>query len=101
VFEDGLAAVDEELELGRVNRRSGQVVVLVQGPVDFSDQEPPALEHNFNLVKARLGFTTHVRERTTPSYDWQGLMNLFVKADYKGGGCWKRAAKTRPTAWRR
>jgi hypothetical protein len=49
-----------------------------------SDQEPPGLEHNFNLVKTRLGFTTHVRELNTPGYDWQALMNLFVKSDYKG-----------------
>ncbi len=49
-----------------------------------SDQEPPGLEHNFNLVKDRLGYTTHVRELDTPGYAWQDLITLLVKARYKG-----------------
>lgn len=49
-----------------------------------SDQEAPGLEHNFNLVKARLGATTHMRQLDTPGYDWQALVTLLVKADYKG-----------------
>lgn len=42
------------------------------------------LEYNFNLVKNRLGDTTHVRELNVGSYPYQDLMNLFVKANYKG-----------------
>ncbi len=61
-----------------------------------SDQEPPGLEHNFNLVKSRLGFTTHVRELDTPGYDWQALANLFVRAGYKGW--WLLEAGSTPPA---
>ncbi len=49
-----------------------------------SDLEKPGLEYNFNLVKARLGATTHVRELDTPGYPWQELATLFVKAGYQG-----------------
>ncbi|MFI5381165.1 MAG: sugar phosphate isomerase/epimerase family protein [Tepidisphaerales bacterium] len=49
-----------------------------------SDKEQPGLEHNFDLVKARLGKTTHVRQLDTPGYPFQDLLNLFVKAGYNG-----------------
>lgn len=42
------------------------------------------LEYNFNLVKDRLGDTVHVREFNVGTYPYQDLMNLFVKARYKG-----------------
>lgn len=42
------------------------------------------LEHNFNLVKNRLGDTVHVREMNIGTYPYQELMNLFVDMDYKG-----------------
>ena len=42
------------------------------------------LEHNFNLVKNRLGDTVHVREMNIGTYPYQELMNLFVNMDYKG-----------------
>ncbi len=42
------------------------------------------LEYNFNLVKDRLGDTTHVREFNVGSYPYQDLMNLLVKANYRG-----------------
>jgi hypothetical protein len=48
-----------------------------------SDQDG-GLEQNFNLVKSRLGLTTHVRELDAPGYAWQELANLFVKSGYKG-----------------
>jgi hypothetical protein len=48
-----------------------------------SDQDG-GLEQNFNLVKPRLGLTTHVRELDTPGYPWQQLATLFVKAQHKG-----------------
>ncbi|MDD4872106.1 MAG: TIM barrel protein [Kiritimatiellae bacterium] len=42
------------------------------------------LEANFNLIKARLGATTHIRPLDTPGYPWDKLVELFVKSDYKG-----------------
>lgn len=42
------------------------------------------LEHNFNLVKKRIGDITHVRELNVGAYPYQQLMNLFVKMDYNG-----------------
>jgi len=61
-----------------------------------SDQEPPGLEHNFNLVKDRLGRVTHVRELDTPGYDWQMLARLFVRAGYRGW--WLLEAGSKPPA---
>ena len=49
-----------------------------------TDLEEPGLEHNFNLVKGRLGKTAHVRTFTSPDYPWPELIRLFVKADYRG-----------------
>lgn len=49
-----------------------------------TDLEAPGLESNFNLVKDRLGMTTHVRTFTSPDYPWGDLMKLFVKAGYQG-----------------
>jgi len=48
------------------------------------DLEDPGLEHNFNLVKARLGSTTHVRQLDIQDYPWQQLLELFVTARYDG-----------------
>lgn len=42
------------------------------------------LEHNFNLVKARLGATTHVHELDGDRYPFQQLIDLLVRADYGG-----------------
>lgn len=42
------------------------------------------LEANFNLVKERLGTTTHVRELNIGDYPYQQLMDLFVAMDYQG-----------------
>ncbi len=42
------------------------------------------LEYNFNLVKDRLGDTTHVRELNVGSYPYPDLMGLLVKANYRG-----------------
>jgi len=49
-----------------------------------ADLKGDGLEANFNMVKARLGATTHVRELNAPGYPWDKLIELFVKADYKG-----------------
>jgi len=49
-----------------------------------SDLEPPGLEHNFNLVKGRLGVTTHVRPLDIKDYPFQDLFKLLVTAKYQG-----------------
>ncbi|MBC8114846.1 MAG: TIM barrel protein [Candidatus Saccharimonas sp.] len=48
------------------------------------DLEDPGLEHNFNLVKARLGETTHVHLMDSKTYPHQQLLDLYVKLDYSG-----------------
>ena len=48
------------------------------------DLEAPGLEHNFNLVKDRLGRTTHIHRFDVNNYPWAQLMELFVRADYSG-----------------
>lgn len=58
--------------------------VLVCWNSNPQDLEAPGLEHNFNLVKNRLGPTTHVRCFDTTHYPWTELLDLFVKMDYAG-----------------
>jgi len=41
-----------------------------------ADLEGEGLEHNFNLVKDRMG--------KTPGYPWQELIGLYVAMDYRG-----------------
>lgn len=48
------------------------------------DLQGEGLEYNFNLVKDRLGATTHVRELNVGEYPYQKLMDLFVGIDYDG-----------------
>ena len=48
------------------------------------DLEAPGLEHNFNLVKDRLGQTTHIHRFDAKNYPWAQLLDLYVKADYSG-----------------
>jgi sugar phosphate isomerase/epimerase len=47
-----------------------------------SDLDAPGLEHNFNLVKNRLGATAHVK--ALDGYPFAELMKLFVRAGYRG-----------------
>ncbi len=42
------------------------------------------MEHNFNLVKDRLGSTVHVRELNIGDYPYQELIKLLVSMDYEG-----------------
>lgn len=42
------------------------------------------LEYNFNLVKNRLGATTHIHEMDSTTYPFQQLLDLFVGIDYDG-----------------
>jgi hypothetical protein len=46
--------------------------------------EAPGLEHNFNLVKNRLGQTTHIHRFDVKNYPWPQLLDLYVRADYSG-----------------
>jgi hypothetical protein len=48
------------------------------------DLEAPGLEAHFNMVKNRLGATTHVRQLDSTDYPFQELLKLFVKAKYRG-----------------
>jgi sugar phosphate isomerase/epimerase len=48
------------------------------------DLEAPGLAHNFNLVKDRLGRTTHIHRLDAKNYPWPELLDLYVKADYSG-----------------
>jgi sugar phosphate isomerase/epimerase len=49
-----------------------------------ADLEGEGLEHNFNLVKDRMGATAHVRPLDSPGYPYQQLLNLYVKINYRG-----------------
>jgi sugar phosphate isomerase/epimerase len=49
-----------------------------------TDLTGQGLEHNFNLVKDRLGDTTHVRELTVADYPYAELMRLLVQSHYSG-----------------
>lgn len=48
------------------------------------DTNGQGLEHNFNLVKNRLGATVHVHELGTGSYPYQEFINLLKGIDYQG-----------------
>lgn len=48
------------------------------------DLKGDGLEHNFNLVKDRLGATTHVRELTEGDYPYDKLFSLFRGVNYAG-----------------
>ncbi|MDZ7615431.1 MAG: TIM barrel protein [Patescibacteria group bacterium] len=50
-------------------------------PIDLKDE---GFEHNFNLLKDRLGATAHIRELDWPGYPWQRLIDLMVAMDYRG-----------------
>jgi sugar phosphate isomerase/epimerase len=50
-------------------------------PTDLMDG---GLEANFDLVKKRLGHTTHVHELDDPKYPFRDLYRLLVGVDYAG-----------------
>lgn len=58
------------------------------------DLDEPGLEHNFNLVKGRLGATAHLKGLDVKGYPFQELMTLFVKANYHGW--WLLEATSKP-----
>lgn len=49
-------------------------------------------QHNFNLVKNRLGDTIHIHEIDTFQYPWQDLFNELVKMKYSGWTLWECAS---------
>jgi len=49
-----------------------------------ADLQGEGLEHNFNLLKDRMGATAHIRPLKTPGYPWQELIDLYAKIDYHG-----------------
>ena len=50
-------------------------------PTDLKGQ---GLEHNFRLVRDRLGMTTHVRELDLDNYPYQRLFELLLETHYQG-----------------
>ena len=63
---------------------------------NVSDLEQPGLESNFDLVKARLGRTTHVRQLDSKDYPFAELMKLYVKANYQGWWLLEAGGKKAP-----
>ena len=49
-----------------------------------TDLEGQGLEHNFRLVRDRLGMTTHVRELDLDNYPYQRLIELLLETNYQG-----------------
>ena len=49
-----------------------------------SDLEGQGLEHNFRLVRDRLGMTTHIRELDLDNYPYQRLIELMLETNYQG-----------------
>ena len=58
--------------------------VVVCWNSNAQDLAGKGLEHNFNLVKDRLGPTLHSRELHDKRYPYQQLIALLVKMDYAG-----------------
>jgi sugar phosphate isomerase/epimerase len=48
------------------------------------DLRGEGLQYNFNLVKNRLGATTHVRELNSTNYPYRQFLDLLVGAGYAG-----------------
>ncbi|OGV69383.1 MAG: xylose isomerase [Lentisphaerae bacterium RIFOXYA12_FULL_48_11] len=49
-----------------------------------NDLAGDGLDANFNMIKTRLSSIAHIRPLDTPGYPWDRLVELLVKADYKG-----------------
>ncbi len=49
-----------------------------------TDLTGEGLEHNFHLVKNRLGQTVHVRELNQTGYPYPQLLSLLARCDYSG-----------------
>jgi sugar phosphate isomerase/epimerase len=48
------------------------------------DLKGQGLRHNFDLLKDRLGYTTHTRYLDYPKYPFQELIDMMVAIDYDG-----------------
>ena len=64
---------------------------------NVSDLQDGGLEHNFNLLRSRLGRTTHVRQLDSKDYPFQTLLGLFVKSGYNGWWLLEAGGKKPPT----
>lgn len=51
---------------------------------DKRDMQGKGLEHNFNLIKDKLGNTVHAHDFKDKNFDYQQQMNLLVKAKFNG-----------------
>ena len=51
---------------------------------NVSDLQDGGLQHNFDLVRSRLGYTTHVRQLDSADYPFQKLLEMFVESGYNG-----------------
>ena len=51
---------------------------------DKRDMAGKGLEHNFGLIKDKLGNTIHAHDFKDKGFDYQQQMNLLVKANYNG-----------------
>jgi len=49
-----------------------------------TDLQGEGLEHNFNLVKERMGDTVHIHDLINSPYPHQQFFNLLAKANYSG-----------------
>jgi sugar phosphate isomerase/epimerase len=68
-----------------------QIIELVDQPnvglcwnCNGSDIKGQGLAYNFDLVKDRLGATTHIHELNSGQYPYSEFIGLLVKADYAG-----------------
>lgn len=58
--------------------------VRVKLNCDKRDNEGEGFEHNFNLVKDRLGYTIHAHDFKDPEYPYQLMTDLLVKMGWSG-----------------
>ena len=56
------------------------------------------LEHNFSLVKDRLGATLHIHELSGSKYPYPQLFKLLAKANYKGWALLECSSKPKDAA---
>ena len=64
-----------------VARHPNVVLCWNSNPTDLEGQ---GLEHNFRLVRDRLGMTTHVRALDLDDYPYQRLFELLLETHYQG-----------------
>lgn len=58
---------------------------------DRRDVQGQGLQHNFNLVKDRLGSTVHVHDFSDPGFPYQELVDLLLEAGWSGWALLERS----------